>query len=70
MQVAFLRLGDQMKNLEGDLKQKKPYTKPEVTLIDLRPEEAVLGNCKTSGSSGPGSLGNCKPVGNCSTQGS
>jgi hypothetical protein len=59
-----------MKDSERGTQQKKPYVKPEVTLIDLRPEEAVLGNCKTSGSSGPGSLGNCKPVGNCQGQGS
>jgi hypothetical protein len=59
-----------MKNSEGEIKQKKPYTKPEITLIDLRPEEAVLGNCKTSGSGGPGSIGNCAPVGNCFGQGS
>jgi hypothetical protein len=59
-----------MGNSERDVKQKKPYTKPEVTLIDLRPEEAVLGNCKTGGSSGPGGIGNCAPVGNCFGQGS
>ena len=30
--------------------QKKPYTKPEVRQVRLTPEEAVLGNCKVSGS--------------------
>jgi hypothetical protein len=59
-----------MGNFKSNTKRKKPYTKPELTLIDLRPEEAVLGNCKTNGSSGPGSIGNCKPVGNCQGQGS
>jgi hypothetical protein len=30
--------------------QKKHYIKPEVILVPLRPDEAVLGNCKVSGS--------------------
>jgi hypothetical protein len=33
---------------------KKPYEPPKVTTISLRPEEAVLGHCKTSGSTFPG----------------
>ncbi len=33
---------------------KKPYVKPEMTQVSLRPEEAVLGGCKVSGTSGPG----------------
>jgi hypothetical protein len=31
-----------------DSKQKKPYTKPEVKQVSLKPEEAVLGGCKTA----------------------
>jgi len=27
---------------------KKPYEPPRLTTINLRPEEAVLGHCKTS----------------------
>ena len=27
---------------------KKPYETPKLTTISLRPEEAVLGHCKTS----------------------
>lgn len=34
--------------------RKKPYEPPQITTISLRPEEAVLGHCKTSGSSFPG----------------
>lgn len=50
---------------------KKPYSKPELKRVDLRPEEAVLGNCKMSISAGPGSGSSCKPAGSsCSTQGS
>ncbi|MDA2910071.1 hypothetical protein MYX04_03945 [Nitrospiraceae bacterium AH_259_D15_M11_P09] len=32
---------------------KKPYMKPEVTQVSLRPDEAVLGGCKTPSTSGP-----------------
>ena len=49
--------------------QKKKYEKPTVTRFPLRPEEAVLGFCKTSGSSGP-SGGDCQNVGFCRTPGS
>jgi hypothetical protein len=33
--------------------EKLPYTPPEVVRVSLRPEEAVLGHCKTSTSTGP-----------------
>jgi hypothetical protein len=32
---------------------KKPYVKPEITQVALRPGEAVLGGCKTSTVRGP-----------------
>ena len=38
--------------------QKKPYTKPEIKQVQLKPEEAVLGGCKVSGQFGP-ALSNC-----------
>lgn len=50
--------------------QRRPYLKPAVVQVPLRPEEAVLGHCKTSGHSGPGGSGTCHPFGNCSSQGS
>jgi hypothetical protein len=31
---------------------KKEYERPMIVTINLRPEEAVLGACKTSGTSG------------------
>jgi hypothetical protein len=37
---------------------KKPYVKPELKKVPLRPEEAVLGGCKTV-SGGPLSGGSC-----------
>jgi len=33
---------------------KKPYVRPVVRQIQLRPEEAVLGFCKNTGYFGPG----------------
>lgn len=32
---------------------KKPYQKPQITQVELRPDEAVLGACKNATSSGP-----------------
>jgi len=44
-------------------KQKKPYVKPQITQVPLRPEEAVLGFCKNAAVSGvmaaTCSLGGC-----------
>ena len=34
---------------------KKPYVKPQVTQVALRPGEAVLGGCKVSTVMGPAS---------------
>jgi hypothetical protein len=48
---------------------KKPYETPRLTTISLRPEEAVLGHCKTA--SGGGMNGSCQQVfGGCPNQGS
>lgn len=47
--------------------QKKLYAKPELRQVDLRPEEAVLGNCKTLGVAGP-LAGSCTTTG-CSVIG-
>jgi hypothetical protein len=52
--------------------KKRPYEKPEVKQVALRPEEAVLGACKGStgaGGSGPGSS-NCRRPSACSSFGS
>lgn len=34
---------------------RKPYEPPLLTRVSLRPEEAVLGNCKFMGMAGPAS---------------
>ena len=43
--------------MDHDLNQaddRKQYEPPRLTTISLRPEEAVLGHCKISGTTGPG----------------
>jgi hypothetical protein len=40
-------------SLEPGPARKKPYEKPVLRQVPLRPEEAVLGNCKIAGSIGP-----------------
>lgn len=60
-----------MKDKKGDLRQKskKNYTKPELRKIPLRPEESVLGFCKTLGSYGP-VIYHCQIIITCYTLGS
>ncbi len=42
--------------------KKKPYTKPEVKQVQLRPEEAVLAVCKIPNQYGPVVMG-CQSLG-------
>jgi hypothetical protein len=48
---------------------KKKYQPPQLAKISLRPEEAVLGHCKTPSVAGPVSF-SCTAVGPCRTVGS
>lgn len=48
---------------------KRPYRKPEFVRISLRPEEAVLGSCKSAASGGPLQR-RCNGVGACRSVGS
>jgi len=48
---------------------KKKYEKPTLTEVALRPEEAVLGNCKAVGISGP-AMPDCSMAGGCASLGS
>ena len=54
---------------DGVPEKKKPYEPPQVTIISLRPEEAVLGACKNMSSAGPVG-GSCVAVGQCRVPGS
>ena len=47
--------------------QKKPYETPSIQEVPLRPEEAVLGACKTSSRSGPAQV-RCSFPTACSSQ--
>jgi hypothetical protein len=57
-----------MKELNQEYGAKKPYEPPRLMAINLRPEEAVLGNCKIGSSAGPGNI-SCSTM-HCSTIGS
>jgi hypothetical protein len=48
---------------------KAVYQPPQVVRVSLRPEEAVLGHCKVTGSAGPAS-GSCHFPVACRSQGS
>jgi hypothetical protein len=50
--------------------KKRPYAKPEIKQVALRPEEAVLGACKGTGGGGPGSGSGCRRPAPCSSLGS
>jgi hypothetical protein len=49
---------------------KKSYERPQLTTISLRPEEAVLGHCKTVSGGGNKSIFGCTPIGACNSVGS
>jgi hypothetical protein len=54
-----------------DCKIAKPYEKPMLLRVSLRPEEAVLGHCKVTSSGGPASSGgSCTFPTPCPTPGS
>jgi hypothetical protein len=44
--------------------EKKPYAKPQIQEVPLRPDEAVLGGCKTASTSGPAQH-RCTTPSNC-----
>jgi hypothetical protein len=50
-------------------KRKRTYQKPEVTQVSLRPEEAVLGVCKSASIAAAGHA-NCSITPRCSSVGS
>jgi hypothetical protein len=56
--------------LDPKAQRRKTYKKPEMVRVSLRPEEAVLGNCKSGAAVGPGGASSCSPVGPCFSQGS
>ena len=61
--------GERMDLEPRQTEDRKPYEPPRLVSISLRPEEAVLGHCKTS-HSGNHSISTCHPFGLCKTNGS
>ena len=55
--------------MSAEPEPKKPYEKPTLSEVPLRPDEAVLGNCKTAGISGPAQA-DCTIFVGCSSVGS
>lgn len=49
---------------------KRTYQVPQLLVISLRPEEAVLGHCKISTVGGSASLSSCTILGACLSIGS
>jgi hypothetical protein len=58
-----------MEEKSSNLKQRKPYEKPEANRFPMRPEEAVLGFCKSTTGGGPFHP-HCSNSGGCSAVGS
>jgi hypothetical protein len=54
---------------ESNLEKKRKYESPAITVISLRPEEAVLGNCKSHSIGGP-VQSSCSNLPGCSSVGS
>jgi hypothetical protein len=52
-----------------DPESRKAYQSPKLSVISLRPEEAVLGHCKNASSGGP-VASTCSAVGPCMVVGS
>lgn len=49
---------------------RRPYEPPSVQRVELRPEEAVLGSCKTGSAGGGPRAFRCRSVATCSNLGS
>jgi hypothetical protein len=58
-----------MKEEPGSADKRDHYESPKLRTISLRPEEAVLGNCKNMSAAGPVSA-SCSTVPHCMTVGS
>ena len=56
-------------NPEQPSDTRKPYEKPTLSEVALRPEEAVLGNCKAAAISGP-ATSDCTFIDGCFSAGS
>jgi hypothetical protein len=60
---------DENDNKPVDQPANELYEAPKIIRVSLRPDEAVLGHCKVTGSAGPVS-GSCRSIVSCKTLGS
>ncbi|HEX8650889.1 MAG TPA: hypothetical protein VF708_08600 [Pyrinomonadaceae bacterium] len=61
---------NETENEKTTVATKKPYLKPKLRRVELRPQEAVLGSCKSMGGTvGGGAGGTCSNIA-CQSQGS
>jgi hypothetical protein len=56
--------------MKNDREEKKSYQKPTLTRYPLKPEEAVLGFCKTASSNGSSQPNSCTSPTACTFPGS
>lgn len=45
------------------MEKRKPYVKPVIASVNLIPDEAVLGNCKSAAGGGVGTSSSCALAG-------
>lgn len=57
-------------NRDDVRRQRKTYQKPAMVVVALRPDEAVLGSCKSLSASGPGNPARCRTGIACNSIGS
>jgi len=57
---------DETQDAATNERTRKPYVKPEILEVPLRPEEAVLAGCKTGSKSGS-TQSRCSQPSKCST---
>jgi hypothetical protein len=65
--AGFLDEGGLMEK-EDSAPRRQIYKPPKISVVSLRPEEAVLGACKNVSSAGP--VGSCTAAGQCNVPGS
>ena len=61
---------NEMENEKTTVAPKKSYTKPKLRRVELRPQEAVLGSCKSMGGTVGGGVGGTCSLVSCQSQGS
>lgn len=61
---------NETENSETKVPSKRPYQKPRLRRVELRPQEAVLGNCKAMGGTVGGGAGGQCDANLCLSQGS